>query len=452
MKLTRRKSIFTLATVFVIIGYRSRRHRQLVQVEFAKRPFQRQLLTNPDFLSNGEIDTEQIYHEFLKAAAGGLEDKPALLYQGFQTSPYKEQIKDYPTRLRQKPNGNLLNGADDATFSPYPAVGQLPKIDESRLNFLHEDIKEACICVGSFSAGEFKVKWLGRNALSNQEFWSATKIIPILNLVSLFNTKIPDADINLYKIRGVDQQGIQRRFPFYDLVRDIVSYEENIATSNSLAQMFKRFSGQLKLENWLKSITANKNLVFRGDYGEQPFIDQPQVIEQITEKAIVMASEPPNPNWTDNTISAYDLTRMISMLGWHNYIPPESRLPGVNWKSLESVIKAMGTDSARFTDLAIKKLGLQNALDSVVIISKFGNGSTSLRKRTEAVYVALVQFVVRSPNLFGEQTKVHTLSIALRGARALEPRDLNREFVELDARMATEVTNILQREIFAQLG
>lgn len=449
MKLTRRKSILTLATVFVIVGFRIRRHPQLVNAKSPARS-QPQPLTTP-VLSKSDIDQEQIYHEFLKAAAAGVEDKPALLYQGIQTSPYKEQIKDYPTRLRHKPNGNLLNGTDDHTFNPYPAIGQIPKIDDQGLNFLHEDIKEACICVGSFSAGEFKTKWLGRNAISNQEFWSATKIIPLLNLVSLFNTKIPDADINFYKIRGVDQQGIQRIFSFYDLARDLVSYEENIATSNSLAQMFKRFSPQLKLENWLKSITGNKELIFRGDYGDQPFIDQPEVIERSTEKVILMPSEPPNPNWTDNTISAYDLTRVISMLGWHNYISAESRLPGVNWKSLESVIKAMGTDSARLTDLAIKELTLQNSLDSVVIISKFGNGATILRHRTEAAYVALVQFVVRSPHKLGP-AKLLTLSIALRGARALKPRNLDREVVELDARMATEVTKILQRAIFAELA
>jgi len=453
MKLTRRNSILALATILIVVGFRNR--RQQVRTEFFNRDQYDDLLITSDVLPKNEIDKEQIYHDFLKAAAGGVEENPALLYQGIRTSPYKEQIKDYPTRLKQKPNGkNLVHGTEsDATFNSYPAVGQLPKIDEQGLNFLHDDIKEACLCVGSFSSGEFKTKWLGRNAMSNQEFWSATKIIPILNLVCLLNTKIGNADIDGYRIRGVDQKGIQRSFPFYDLVRDLVSYEEKIATSNSLAGMFKRFSPQLKLENWLKSITGNQDLVFRGDYGEEPFIDQPEVIERSTGKVLMVAAkELPNPNWTNNTISACDLTRVISMLGWHNYIPPKSRLPGVKWRNLESIIRAMGTDSARLTDLAIKELGLQHTLDSVVILSKIGNGATSLRNRTEAVYVALVQLVVRSPDKLGEQTKLLTLSMTLRGARTQEPRDLNREVVELDARMATEVTEILRRVLMSELA
>ncbi|MDF5730882.1 MAG: hypothetical protein PUP92_23435 [Rhizonema sp. PD38] len=451
MRLTRRKSILTLiSTVLIILGFRSYRSR--TQRKFSNSLQKNELSQALDVLSVPEIDKERMYQNFLKAAASGFQDNPALLYQGIQTSPYKEQINDYPSRLNHKPDGeNLVNDTDDDKFSSYPIVGQLPIIEDDSLQFLHEDIKEACICIGRFSSGEFKTKWLGRNALSNQEFWSATKFIPVLNLVSSLNTSIPDVDVDSCIISGVDQQGNQRRLPLYNFVRDVVSYEEKIATSNSVADMFKRFSSQLDLENWLQNMTGNKHLIFRGDYGEEPFINQPKVIQLITEKVIAIAnSEPIRPDWTDNTMSAYDLTRAISMLGWHNYIPPESRLPGVKWKNLKSIIRAMGTDPARFTDLAIKELGLQNTLDSVVILSKIGNGVTILRKRTEAVYVALVQFVVRSPEKLG-QTKLLTLSMALKAARAKAPRDLNREVVELDARMATEVTQILQKALMSEL-
>jgi hypothetical protein len=449
MKLTRRKSILTLVTILILIGIRSRERK--VQTKYVKSFQYKEIPITSDIvdaLVDNDIDKQQIYAQFLKAAAGGFQDNPALLYQGIQTSPYKEQIKNYPTLLTQKPNEkNLVDGTDsDDTFHPYPVVGQLPEIDEQGLNFLHEDIKEACVCVGSFSSGEFKTKWLGRNARSNQEFWSATKIISVLNLVCCLNTTIPDANFDSYRISGVDHKGVHRSFPIYDLVRDLVSYEEKIASSNSLAGMFRRFSSQLQLENWLKSITGNKDLVFRGDYGEEAFIYQPEVIERNTGKVLMVAdTEPPNPDWTNNTLSAYDLTRMISMLGWHNYIPPQSRLPGVKWHNLKGLVKAMGTDPARLTDLAIKVLDIQNTLDSVVILSKIGNGRTSLRKRTESVYVALVQLVIRSSDELGDQAQLLTLGMALRGARALQPRDFNREVVELDARMATEVTEILHR-------
>lgn len=337
-----------------------------------------------------------------------------------------------------------------STFDPYPALGELPALDEQGLNFLHEDIKEACICLGRWNSGNFRVKWLGRNAVSTQEFWSGTKIIPMVYLVSLFNQKLLRANIDRYMIRGVDGEGILRSIRVSNLFRDLVSYEEKIATSNSLGAMFKRFSPQLDLEKWLKNITGNQNLVFRGRYGEKAFIYRPELVDPLTREVILTADAQP-PSWACNEISAYDLTRIISMVGWHNYLPQKSRLPGVSWSSLESVISALGRDPARLTDLAMKQLGLESVLDSAVILSKLGNGATGLRERTEAVYVALVQLVINNPVKSKQPPEMITFSMALRWARARDPRDLNREVVELDARMATEVTEILWRAVKGEL-
>ncbi|NEP02775.1 MAG: peptidoglycan-binding protein [Symploca sp. SIO2E9] len=398
-----------------------------------------------------DIDNrDQVYNKYLQASVNGVENKPSLLYLGLKTSPYKDEISHYPSRLTQKPDHkNLIPFTKaDATFKPYPIVGQLPEIDEQGLNFLHEDIKEACICIGSFSEGEFKAKWLGRNALSNQEFWSGTKIVPILNILSRLNTKLPSTNLDHCNLRGTDQQGNQIDVPVIDLIRDIISYDDNIATSNSLGAMLKRFSPQQDLENWLKSLTGNKELIFRGRYGEKPFIEQPEIFDQTTGQ-VILTADPKPPEWQSNTISAYDLNRMISMLGWHHYLPQTSRLPGAQWHSIESVIKAMGSDPARLADLAIQELGLQTEIDSTVIISKLGNGVTKLRYRTETVYTALVQFVKRSHKNLDQPAKLITLSMALRGARVLEPRDFNREVLELDARMVAEVTEILHRAVMA---
>lgn len=116
--------------------------------------------SNKEPLIPPEFDKDRIYNNFLQTAAGGMEDKPVLLYQGINTSPYKDDIKDYPARLAQKPDSHtLINGtAINSTFSSYPVVGELPEIDEQGLTFLHEDIKEACLCVGTFIQGEFKTK------------------------------------------------------------------------------------------------------------------------------------------------------------------------------------------------------------------------------------------------------------------------------------------------------
>ena len=338
-----------------------------------------------------------------------------------------------------------------STFSPYPARGEIPSIDEQGLEFLHKDIKEACICIGSWYSGSFQVKWLGRNALSTQEFWSGTKIIPMLYLVSLFNQKLPGVNIDKYKIRGVDREGILRSIPVANLFTELVSYEEKLASSNSLGAMFKRFSPQLELEQWLKNLTGNQNLVFRGPYGEKPLINRPELIDPLTAEVILTADEQP-PGWGCNQLSAYDLTRIISLVGWHNYLPQKSRLSWVSRSSLKSLLLALGRDPARLIDLAIKQLGLESCLDSVVILSKLGHGATSLRERTEEVYVALVALTVSNSVKSNQPSKMITFSMALRGARAHSPRDLDREVVELDARMATEVTEILWRAVQGKLA
>ncbi|NEO09783.1 peptidoglycan-binding protein [Moorena sp. SIO3I8] len=393
-----------------------------------------------------------VYEKYLQAAVQGSKDNPKLLYLGIKTSPYKQQIKDYPSRLTQKPDGKHLVSVikADKTFSPYPILGQLPDIDQQGLEFIHQDIKEACVCVGSFVDQEFKVKWLGRNALSNDELWSGSKIIPIINLVSRLNSKSPNDDLDKCTIRGRDQAGNQRDIPVCDLITDVISYDYNTASSNCLGAMLKRFAPQMDLENWLKQITGNDSLIFRGRYGEKPFIEYPQLFGSTT-KRIILTADPEPPQWESNTISAYDLNRMISMVGWHNYIPEACQLPGVKWDSLESIIRAMANDPARLVDLAIKELGLLNVIDSTVIISKLGNGVTSIRNRTEAVYVALVKLVKPSLDDALKPAKLITFSMALRGAKVLEPRDFNREAVELDARIATEVTEILRRAVMGEL-
>lgn len=435
MKLTRRQIILTF---LAFLGFPNN-----------PRPIRAQ---SPNQESLIPFDQEFLYEEFLKAAAGGVEDKPVLLYQGIQTSPYSAQIKDYPARLRQKPDGkNLIDGTPiNPTFSPYPAVGELPLIDEEGLSFLHEDIKEACICVGTFAAGNFQTKWLGRKALSTQEFWSGTKLIPLIYLVSRLNHQFPGQDIGNCQIRGVDQQGIERRASFNTFARDLVSYEQTLASSNSLGGMFKRFTPQLELEHWLKNITGNKDLVFRGGYGEKPFIDQPELIDFLTQK-VLHSADPNPPNLACNQVSAYDLTRIISMLGWHNYIGKDAQFPYAQWSSLESIVQVMGTDPARFIDLTIQALGLQNVLKSVVILSKGGDGASELRQRTEAVYVANVQFVDARPQQLGQSAQHFMFSMALRGAKSLEPRNKDQEVVELDARMATVVTEIVYKLLMTQL-
>ncbi|MFB2894041.1 hypothetical protein ACE1CI_14115 [Aerosakkonemataceae cyanobacterium BLCC-F50] len=389
-------------------------------------------------------DRLQIYKNFISIGLnkGANKDNLALLYQGVQTSPYKEEIKNYPERLSTKDYRQNVGGKDSEKpekFSPYPPVGELPKIDEKALKFLHEDIQEACVCVATFETGNLLTYWLGRNALTKGQFWSATKILPILHVVSRVNANSPNTDIDNCVIRDRDRR--KRDVPFYELAWDVVSYGDRIASSNSLAAMFKRFETREGLENWVKKITGNKNLEFRGGYGESPYLSRPEIYDLKQKKVVLSSTLEGTPG--ENLVTAYDLTRCITMLGWHLHLPLEIKLPNAQWNSLECMVRAMGTDACRYTDLAIKQLGLDKFVSSPVIISKLGNGYSNSRNRYEIVYVMLIQFIDKISQTENNSPKLRSFALTLRGA--------SKNAVQLDSRMAAEVTEILRRVVTDEL-
>jgi len=100
-------------------------------------------------------DRVQVFKDLMKIEINmnANADKLAFLYRGVQNSPYKQDIKDYPERLKAKPDRDnvvsygetvVLKGSDKTvTFTPYPEVGKMPQIDQQGLDFLHGDIQEA---------------------------------------------------------------------------------------------------------------------------------------------------------------------------------------------------------------------------------------------------------------------------------------------------------------------
>ena len=406
--------------------------------------------TNPQDKLEAAKDRERVFNDFftIEINAGANAENLALLYKGVQTSPYKQQINNYPDRLKEQQN------PEDIIFKPYPKVGEQPQIAQQGLEFLHSDIKEACICIGRLVEGKIKAHWMGRNPLNKNQFWSGTKIIPLLNILSQANTKFPNIDLDSCVIR--DPAKLRKDTPFFDAAVDIISYQNRIASSNSLAAMCKRFETWEGLENWVKKITGNANLSFRGRYGEDPFINQPELFDLKTRKVLLSAA--PETTRGDNLVTAYDLARFISMLGWHHYLLPEARLPGTQWHSLETLVRAMGTDACRYIDIAIQTLGLENLISSPVIISKLGNGFSDTRNSTEIVYIALIQFKDERPKAQNKPAILRTFSMALRGAKPLQQTNpdtieqaKNRDAIELDARMAAEVTEILRRVVTEEL-
>ncbi|MFB2938239.1 hypothetical protein ACE1B6_23575 [Aerosakkonemataceae cyanobacterium BLCC-F154] len=385
-------------------------------------------------------DRLQVYKDFITIAVnqGANDDRLALLYQGVQTSPYKSEIKDYPERLSTKDYQQVEASKElekSGNFTAYPSVGEVPKIDEKALDFLHEDIQEACVCLASFATGNLLTYWLGRNALTKGQFWSTTKIFPILNVVSRVNAKSPNTDVDDCVIRDRDRR--KRDVPFYELLWDVVSYGDRIASSNSLAAMFRRFETRQGLENWLKKITGNKSLEYRGGYGEPPYIYRPEIYDLKQKKVVLTNTSEGTPG--ENLVTAYDLTRSITMLGWHQHLPSEIKLPNAQWDSLECIVRAMGTDACRYTDLAIKKLGIKKFISSPVIISKLGNGYSNSRNRYEIAYVMLIQFTDELSQTENNSAKLRSFALTLRGA--------SKNAVKLDARIAAEVTEILRRVV-----
>lgn len=290
--------------------------------------------------------------------------------------------------------------------------------------------------MGSFVNGEIWTRWFGKEALKPIQLWSTTKFIQVLNLVSKSNGIAPTVKLKDCLIRSGSRSG-----GFYDLVVDLVSYRSLLGSSNSVALMFKQFFTPTELDGWLKRMTGNGNLQFQGSYGEDPWLQTPSLVNQPTNQVILNS---PNPSHRGNNfVSTYDLTRMISMLGWHAHLPTAVRLPAAQWQSLETVVRAMGTDTARYLDVAVETLGLASAMESPVLISKLGFGRSESRNRTELGYVAFFQYIDKRPRAKGKPGILRTISLALLAAQAAG--DANDEARQVDARMAAEITEIVRR-------
>jgi peptidoglycan hydrolase-like protein with peptidoglycan-binding domain len=379
----------------------------------------------------------------------------AFLDRTIEYSTYANELPKYPERLQATPDGintvshgatiDLSNPTRTVRFSPYPDRGQLPEsgFDRQGLEFLDPDITEACVCVGSWIGDRIYSHWSGRNALRNVQFWSATKFIPILNVVCLANAGRESGSPTVENIDNCNVRGSLERggYRFADLVDEVVTYGEKIdgsvLDSNRIAAMFKRFETYEGLERWLKGLTGNNGLTFRGNYGQSPFRTFPRLYDRTKpEPNVILEAVAENPTGR-NLVSAYDLTRLISMVGWHRHISDRARLPGVKWQSLSSVIKSLGKDRARYLDVAIETPGLGNLVSQPVIISKLGLGDNR-----DLTYVAFCQFIDERLRSNTQPAKLRTLAMALRvdGTKVTS-------FIEADVRMAAEVTEITRRVV-----
>lgn len=383
---------------------------------------------------------KQVFDNFLQIEqkVGANSDKLAFLDKGIDQSRYQNISQNYPQYLSRKP----------LQYSPYPPLGKIPYIDQEGLNFLHPQITEACISLGRFESGELKTIWLGKNPLKTAQFWSTTKIIAPLYILSQIDQKFPQCNITNLQLKDSENPNVNLSMEL--AIEDMITYHEKIASSNGLATLFKRFETRYNLEAWVQKITGNNSLKFQGDYGEDPTIKNPTIFDPETKK-IILKSVLNSPQG-DNFVSAYDLTRIISLIGWYNYLPTQCQLPNLQQTSLNCLIKAMGKDTARYVDVALETLGIEQVITSTVIISKMGYGDSQIRQTLEACYMAFVQFIDPLPNANQKPTQFRTLALTLRGGIPINNmEDFNRIALELDARMAAEVTEIIRRVVAEEL-
>ncbi|SKB14787.1 conserved hypothetical protein [Planktothrix sp. PCC 11201] len=394
---------------------------------------------NSDSLEQAK-NREQVFDNFQKIEyeIGANLDKFAFLDQGLEKSPYQNHIQNYSQYLNRKP----------LQYSPYPALGKIPYIDQESLAFLHPQIEEACISLGKFEAGELHTIWLGRNPLKTTQFWSTTKIIPVLNTLIQIDQKFPKYDVNNLKLQNSDNR--TANFCLKTAIEDIVNYKHKVASSNALAALFKRFETRSNLEKWLQKITGNSTSNFQGDYGENPVFLNPEIVDPDTKTTILKAVLDTTKG--DNFVSAYDLTRLISLIGWHNYLPAQSQLPNLPERNFNCLVKALGQDPARYVDVALKTLGIEQLITSPVILSKMGYGDSTVRQTVELCYVAFVQFIDPLPNANQKPSEFRTLALTLRGVIPINNKeDFTQQALELDARMAAEVTEIFRRVVVESL-
>lgn len=403
-----------------------------------------------------------------EAAAGrASEEHLPILDRGLAASPWRCEPPRYAARLATRiPAAQLLPYPDPAgTFAPYPAHGVLPSIlsgtgGRGGLEFLSDEVVQACLCVGSFAADRpLRVRWYGRRALEdNVQFWSATKFVAPLHLVCQANRLSPGTPIGSTLVRSLDGS---RAETVATLFHDMVSYapragEPDGGSSNRIAYMFKKLlnRGEPDVQSWLRALSGNDQALLMGWYGqwEPPrqataadpaFFNPYRQGVELLGPAGVLIGQRDRPR-TRNLVSAYDLVRLITMLGWHHQLSQNTRLPGAQWASLATLVEGLGHDTARYIDVALEQLGLAEAVAEPVILSKLGYGAETGDPCIDALsYVAFASF----RDLRSTLPRQRCFALALR----LPTRPGLDTALRHDARMAAEVTEIVRRVFAEQL-
>jgi hypothetical protein len=262
--------------------------------------------------------------------------------------------------------------------------------------------------------------------------WSATKTYPMIRTVIRANQVAPQVTMEECRLRENTQS-----LPLTEAFDAIVSYRQGGSASNRLARTLKHLHTPDQLEGWLKSVTGNSRLTFRGGYGEAPTMTRPELVQG--DKPLLTSPGQAHPG--SNLVSAYDLTRTMANLGWHSHLPPQKQMTGLQPSGADSLTRALGTDSARFMEAAWEALGLEDRIEDPVVLSKMGFGLSDERNQWEEVYSAFVQFTDR------QTQQRHQVALSLKGFKG--PQDGAAQ--QLDSRLAAQIALITQRLVDGRL-
>lgn len=395
------------------------------------------LLTTPQILSvlDDAKNTSRISTQYLdfEKAVGANDAKLGFLDMGAQQSPFKKNIHRGKEFLAATSSTGVKSSSPTSlSFSNHPNIGSEPTINISSLNFLGSDITEACICLGHFDGTQLTTSWLGKNPVALVECWSASKIIPILNTLCKVGKKVPSNPRDLI-LKNTGSTG--RQFELPDALADICSYRADVPHSNALSATLNAFESNR--EKWIRNQTGNTRAIqFGGKYGFAATIGVPEIRDRSSNSQILSFQSTATGG---NLISAYDLTRLISLVGWHKLLSSDQKLAGISDQGIEQAVIALGTDTARYIDTAISTLGLENVVDSLVVLSKLGFGFSSTRNVTELVYTAFAQFIDKqNPS----KPKLRSFALTLRTSKS---RGGSAVAIETDTAIATAVTEIIRR-------
>lgn len=428
--------------------------------------------------------------ETLAATGEASDEKLPILDRGLAASPFHREPPAAAQRLQARLPAAVLQPYPDRhhTLAPYPPHGVVPAIlsgHEGRggLAFLSDAVSQACLCIGSHGLDQpLRVRWYGRRALEDHvQFWSATKFIAGLHVVCQANRRSPGTPIDTTAVHPCDGTAPQ---PFAALFKAMVDYqppagqttvggepadlgdgsaasngldgregsghEEEDADgggSNRIGYLFKLLGNREEpdLQTWMQRLSGNPRSQLLGWYGQWRTAAHrwKAGAELRGPGGVLVAHRRPPRN--RNLVSAYDLVRMLTLLGWHPQLPPDGRLPGAQWHSLATLVEGLGHDTARYLDVALERLGLLEAVAEPVILSKLGYGAETGDPAIDALtYVAFASF----QDIRHRPARQRCFCLALRIPTAAGLSTA----LDHDARMAAEVSEIVRRIFAEELG